>query len=333
MKKDIQISGLNLDIDTSVQEICKVSNSSSSNSRGILYLIVIISALSLIAVINTSPLNWSKVRLESVTDSVKYYQGKICSIITNNTLYDTCCSKCSTENFIKEKNKPCISSYYKDKLDFFIKKKEFEERNRIENFRTIRTPLFGSSFDVNNLIIIAGLALTLLLIILKFTLKRETNNLRIALNAITERYPDNANFSYFEPYIKDKNNEGLDKVKILSQINFTRRQHHYNFLSMNEILTKPPLKLDTDKESLLDDVLKYIFYFPFFVYLIIIANDLATINEGLAISKPNTYIGFIIGFISCYWLLILCYKCTLQEKKILSTFTNFKENNYKYIQK
>ncbi len=151
-------------------------------------------------------------------------------------------------------------------------------------------PVLGNMFDVNNLGLISGMSFIILLIVLRLTLRREKNNLKIALKSISERYTDNMiggdyeNFMPFILYSKDgmemMNNEAARKI------NYTRRKHHYNFLSMNEVFNLPSLDVadnELQNTTLGRIISRHLFYFPYLIYLVIYINDLLTWKRDLII--------------------------------------------------
>jgi hypothetical protein len=324
MKSDsIQIRGLDLNIDKAVITQCKAFNSSSGATRSILYVFIIINVLSLIAVINTHKGNWSIARINSATSSLRD------SVI-----------RMSNKEFQSEADSIGLSIHIdnlKSKIFSLIK-------NRIENIQTVKVPLLGNSFDIDNLGLISGISFIILLIVLRFTLIREKNNGRIALQSISERYFD----TIVEKQLQE---EGIPKVRILfnsktnkteeipsdddikREINKIRRQHHYNFLSMNEIFNLPHLEISENKiqNSVSGKIISdYLFYFPFYVYTLIFINDLITFNNGLEVAPIHTPLSSLIS--ACCLIIIsnLCLECSHQKRLIGKLFDSFYKNNYQY---
>jgi hypothetical protein len=292
------IKGLDLKIDGSIQKICEVSNDTSSSTRSILYILVLVNILSLIAIINTRPRNWSVTRLNDVGDSIRMPRAD--SIRTNS---------------FKLKEASLI-------------------RNKVENSQTVRIPILGNTFDVNDLNSVAGVTFLILLFILRFTIMREINNLKIALQSISERYPDTANKDDFQVYLKgrSKQGQGIKKKDILTQINFTRRKHHYNFLSMNEIFTLPPLEIDEGKKinRVFVWAANHIYWLPSVIYFFILLNDISTVKIGLDISRLNTFIGLFVGLFCTILIAFLCHRCATQKIILNNLYQHFSMNRYKY---
>jgi hypothetical protein len=161
---------------------------------------------------------------------------------------------------------------------------------------------------------------------------REINNLKIALQAISERYSDDSNKDFFQLYIEKQKTASITEEAILKEINFIRRKHHYNFLSMNEIFTLPPLEVD-DKERksyFLNWIVNKIYWFPLIIYVLILLNDILTFDIGWKLHPINTSIGLLIAFICLVALKILCKRCANQKKIINNLYSTFKERGYRY---
>src|SRR3569833_2024690 len=70
----IDIKGIDLKIDPSVQKICEAYNSSSGSTRSVLYILMLINVLSFVAVLNTHRGNWLSSRINSKQDSISKYE-------------------------------------------------------------------------------------------------------------------------------------------------------------------------------------------------------------------------------------------------------------------
>ncbi len=166
--------------------------------------------------------------------------------------------------------------------------------------------------------------------ILRFTLAREKNNLRIALKSVSERYVNDS----IEKEFKDD----LDKfedilTQVIIEINKKRRKYHYNFLSMNEIFNLPPLEVSDNtfqKTFLGEQVNKNLFYFPFVIYLIIFVNDFATVSNGFTNFSTKVLSSEAVGYFCLCGISYLCRYCSFQKRLVCNLFTDFYLNDYKY---
>jgi hypothetical protein len=116
-------------------------------------------------------------------------------------------------------------------------------RTYVENTFMIRVPFFGFTFDVNDLGILGGLALLILLTILRFCLSREINNLEL---------------SFLEASGKP-----LRKF--------------YHLLAMRQVLTVPQTDRYRPKGFLLS-IPKVLCFLPFAVHLAVTIHDLLTMG-------------------------------------------------------
>jgi len=307
MSKDL-IKGLNLYIDEAIHELCKVSNNASSNTRSVLYFIIVINILSLIAVLNTNRGNWINDRIDKSKKEIAKYRNK----------------------FKETSDSSYLDSVYYNRLYL-----EYHTKSKVENYHVVKLPIFGYLFDINDLGIVAGVTLVLLLIVLRFTIIREGSNLHIALHSITERYPPTANLKRFEKFIAEKSNDEQAGTNLLSEINLTRRAHHYNFLSMNEIFNFPPVKSKTTPNSKTasrkSKIAASIFWFPAVSYTVIFLNDLLTMDIGTHIQELHTLLNFSITVIFFFIIWWLCWRCVYQEGVISKLYIDFYNNGYSYL--
>ena len=181
------------------------------------------------------------------------------------------------------------------------------------------------------------------MVVLRFTLAREMNNLRIAFNSITERYPNDADQDDFKEYIKlplstaqhgvvrlPQNND-IDPV--LTDINFVRRRYHYNFLSMNEIFNVPYLDTssNTFQEGALGKTINLrLFYFAIVTYSYVMLNFFCNLPSILAVRPRHTFIIGVICVICYIYVMQLCRTCTDQKMAIAKLFKDFWSDGYTY---
>ena len=302
----IHIQGLDLQTDPTVIEICKTSNSTSSSTRSVLYVLVIVNILALITAINTWPLNWTDARISKLENDFATLPA-----------------------MIKQAGNSSTAKSITDKLKMDSILWQFYKRFDIENYHNIKIPILGNAFDVNNLSLIAGMTFVVLLIVLRFTLGRELVNLRLALNSITNRYPDYANKDQFKNSVAD-----YDWPDVMPSINRVRRLHHYNSLSMNEIFNLPPLEISSNRvqNRFSGRALMYMFYFPSVIYASIFANDIATIGKALEENSGETVAFMLLSVLFLSIIILLSIKCTTLKRKIYQSYVEFKNNHYRYVQ-
>lgn len=312
---EIDIKGIKLEIDKDVNEICETSNSTSSSTRSVMYILAIACILSFIATLNNRSETWPNSRMNKLNEQIVSLE-------------------LSLNRAKKEKQDSSIQQSLQDSIDFRKKLVEISERNRVENFQTVKMPILGNAFDVNNLGTISGITLFILLAILFFTIKREINNLRIAFRSITERYQDNSDEKLFE--IQNEKKEDKDFIRErLNKINYVRRKHHYNFLSMNEVFNLPPSSIKDEKilkdniKNFLFSPVNYVFFIPSVAYFFILRNDIRTYEFGYRWNHTLTNESIFISLVAFFAILYFSFICTVQKYRLYAAYEKFKNNNYK----
>jgi len=316
------IRGLDLHLDPSIEKVCEVSNATSSSTRSVLYVLLLVSILAIIATINSYNwgfiTNWTSTRMARNESAIE-------------SILDTMIASHGTRQNYAD------SLYNAYGLEQRKKRLENNIRNEMDNVHMVKIPILGNAFDINDLGLIGGIAIFVMMFILRFTLTREASNLKIALQSITERYPDNANSNLFDDFIETATSAKTKETTFtewLASINHTRRQHHYNFLSMNEIFTIPPLEVEEGKQELRtgQKLVKNLFWFPAVIYILVVANDILSVPDGWAISKSNT--ALLLGSEALFLFLIVraSHKCTRIKEMIHCLYSDFKSNGYRYTE-
>jgi len=177
------------------------------------------------------------------------------------------------------------SEYVKEKLGFVPSNeddKRYQEfyaavsRAYVENAFTIRVPFFGFSFDVNDLGLLGGLGFTVILILLRFSIRSEIISLRLSFKAVeAEARKDPTQFALF-----------------------------YDLLAMRQVLTMPHVE-DPEKEwvshrpLVLQVVYKWLCFVPAVVYTLVAFHDFSTLDIGDVLDHGRTQwlIGYTIFFL------------------------------------
>jgi hypothetical protein len=327
--QDIAITGLNLDIDPAIHTICAASNGSSNGTRSVLYLLTLVNILAITALINSYQFtrfsNWNSARVKKNLAFIAQHFSELDSL---RQLSGTDTTTGRPRNTV---------SYYDSMVEAFnfdIQKKRLEQniRHEMENGNQVKVPILGNYFDINDLGLVGGLSFLILMIIMSFMLSREANNLRLALRAINDRYIDEADEDGFADYIKKfiTKNPAADPRDVLAKINQTRRQHHYNFLSMNEIYNLPPLEINPRTFRLhgLKKWMMKMFWLPLLVYLLIFANDISSYASGYEISAGNTVLLLSAEALFTFFLFFAATRCTKLKRDIYVLYSRFKKNEY-----
>ncbi len=161
--------------------------------------------------------------------------------------------------------------------DFIVDSKIGDlEDSWVENFLLVRIPFFGVSFDINDLGVIGGFAMSIVVFLLFLGLSREKSNLDFVFNHIRECYPSEKQTFFF------------------------------NYLAMSQILTIPPI--GSIKKWV--TISAKIFYFlPVFVYSLIWVHDLYSLKKGLEISTTNTAVSTSVSSLFLLLIVFFSYSC------------------------
>jgi hypothetical protein len=130
-----------------------------------------------------------------------------------------------------------------------------------ESAYMIRVPFFGATFDMNDIGIVGGAGFIVILLLLRYSLARELYNLRLSFS--------------------------------LAESHGTLRDA-YNFLSMRQVLTTPPIQ-GRRRSKLLVAIPQLLCVLPILVYSGIITHDFATFTIGTAISSPHTIVLYCVN--------------------------------------
>lgn len=159
---------------------------------------------------------------------------------------------------------------------------------RAEQVGRIQVPVLGISIDVNDVGMLGGFSLTVLLIWANYSLWHHNNNLRLALDFATE---------VGEKDLKDGRNRLL--------------YHTYQNLAMSQVLTIPP-RPKTKRiggpgflKTTLRSVSKLLYVLPLFVQAAIVWHDWGTKEIGNMINPEATRTVLITGRVFLALILVL----------------------------
>jgi len=341
----IDIKGFDLRTDGAIQETCRVANESTGLTRSVLYAIVFTSVLSIIALWNSRQESWLNLRIKYISDQKALAidslldSARTVAMIKCQFVDDTCCRE--TMAMAKFEH-----GYKKLRYRIIDLQMQLDKLLKVEaeNSTRFHIPVFGTSTDVNDLGITAGMALSILMFILLFTLGREYNNLKIAFLSITERYADDCDTKYFkeqfdEISLRDKPVEFTEVSQIeqynekltsfIKAINYTRRKHHYNYLSMNEIFTLPTLS-NNYKPSAIRKLSTYVIWLsPLIAQATIFLFDLQTRKAGMDLNSDATIRALILDAVFLVFISFTTYACVRKKFEFSLLWDNFYINQYK----
>lgn len=132
-------------------------------------------------------------------------------------------------------------------------------RTYVDSTYVIRVPFFGFRVDCNDLGVLGGLAFVVLLVMLRFNISREVDNLKVSFKAAVE-------------------NDNLDEF--------------YTLLAMRQVFTVPPSSGAINRTSFLVWVPKLFCFAPLAVHTAVSAHDVLTMTIGETLSSLHTFILF-----------------------------------------
>ncbi len=260
---------------------------SSKRTRIVLLALVMASVLALSGFLNSFKHGWASQRLQRIIDPNSNYSQKY--------LYTDSAGQKSKHGDAKA-TAPSInadsSNIREVSQKYSLQKNTREDQYRslydafihsfIENTFTIRVPFFGINFDVNDLGLLGGLALSVILFLLRYSLARELDNLTFSF-----RLSENENA--LQPF--------------------------YHLLAMRQVLTIPPRTGNEDVKRL-NFIPKILLFFPLFVQTAVTLYDAYTMPVGFQISRAHSIFNFIFNLLFGMLLLWLTLECLNVWKKI-----------------
>lgn len=217
------------------------TSEASRRTRHVIIVLVATSVLALSGFLNSMPYNWNLQRFQRVANLASCYLDDKQIIVPRGSMR---------------------AEQYKLLYDAFAK-------SFVENTYTIHVPFFGIKFDVNDLGPLSGVAFSVILLIFKYCLTRENENLILS-------------FREFE--------------------NTSELRTFYKLLSMQQVLTIPPLPQKREV-AFLNLVPQLLAFLPLLVYTVVMVHDFATSDIGEGISSAHTVILLLVN--SAFWLIVL----------------------------
>jgi hypothetical protein len=225
----------------SIEDYLEASSEASKRTRVIMVSIVVASVLTFAGFLNSLEQNWMLQRVQaSALPNSPYVKRKFPNISDPEIM------KKDQEVFYSA----LVNSY-------------------VNNTYTIRVPFFGITFDVNDLGLIGGISFIVLLLLFRFSLVRELDNLILSF-------------------------EEAKQVKELPAF--------YNLLAMRQVLTVPPTK-GRESVGVLMFAPKILSFLPLIVLSIVIGHDFMTYDVGAAINVVHTVLLYI--FTAALWAFVM----------------------------
>ena len=221
------------------------------------------------------------VMVSIVVASVLTFAGFLNSLSNNWMLQRVQAAAVKDSDYVKKKfpnvaNNPADLEadrqvFYKSLMDSYV-----------SNTFTIKVLFFGITFDVNDLGLIGGVSFIILLLLFRFSLGRELDNLVLS----------------FEEAKKDK-----------------ELPTFYNLLAMRQVLTVPPTA-GRESVALIMVIPKLLSFLPLIVLTVVIAHDFMTYDLGAAINPLHTVLLYISTAALWAFVCIVTISCLIVWLKI-----------------
>jgi hypothetical protein len=169
----------------------------------------------------------------------------------------------------------------KDAKEFLLARKQNLQRMADDNYAHLKVPIIGVACNVNDIGLVGGFVLVVLLLVLRFALMREKAN------------------------IKRTFEEAVTRGCLVET---------YTLLSMSQVLTVPPGgAANSRSDRLWNHVHKWLFVLPAIALGSALLVDVDTIDAGWVISPKNTLVELIGGGFFLVCVLFLTYSCFVQS--------------------
>jgi hypothetical protein len=160
---------------------------------------------------------------------------------------------------------------------------------------SVRIPIIGVSFDINDLGAVVGLSFLFLLLLLLASTYREHENLYLCLWKV-ERALDSSRKSKGRPDLGD------------SDVNLL-----YHSLAMAQVFANPPT-LARWRRNRLYSLPYFIFFLPLVPEGLIFQNDLSTTQIAKQLSQPATLVSLCIQALAIVLCLVIAVFCVIYER-------------------
>lgn len=231
------------------QDHLATAGDAAKRTRTVTIVLVVASVLTFVGWLNSLPDGWIAKRLKTLSTAGIALNKPPDAILDADDI--------DSLAYLKEKIGP-MPTRYKDNEEteeYKHYKEQYKElyiamvRTYVDNTFTIKVPFFGIGFDINYLGLLSGLGFVIILILFRFTITRELENLKLSLEEARKR---------------------------------TSLWEFYHLLAMRQVLTIPPMetkeqsKFRTFIQAFSVFIPKVICFLPLLVYAAVTWNDMRT---------------------------------------------------------
>ncbi len=264
-----------------IEDYLEASSDASARSRNMVLLLMVASILAFAGLLNSLQNQWMAERIERLGDPKGEY--------TQSWLgaYPAAKNYKSPEDYSK-----AVDLYEKRYLDFC----NSIQKAYVDNSLTIRVPVLGFSFDVNDLALLSGIGFIVILSCYRFFLSREIDNIRVSF--------------------AEAKSEGLNKL-----------EEFYRLLAMRQVFTVP-IGQYINRTPFLRLVPKAISWLPLLVLLAVMGNDAQTLWVAHELGWSHFLVNFSCTLACALILFFLCLSVTVR----LLRMDRIWENCWLYIE-
>jgi len=249
------------------KDYVEATTDAAKRTRTVTIILVVASVLVAIGYYNSLQWSWARHRVKRAYS--QQYKENIKRFIDPEGKLDL------TTEGLKEKT---LVDKYQD--DF----QTATARSYVENIRFVRAPFFGIAFDVNDLGIIGGLALIIILLLMRYSLSREIKNLNVAFREAVHH----------------------DQLSLF-----------YHALAMRQVFTVPHMKGE-DHNRLLATSPKFICVLPIVVFTLGVAYDYYSILIAGQYSFKEVFVWLLLETAWLIIIVVLSLKCWERQSHINS---------------
>ena len=281
------------------QDYLDAAGEAAKRTRTVTIVLVVASVLTFVGVLDSLPNGWIAKRLKTLskagvalnkasdswdaedTRALSYLQEKLGPIPKRYENADAQKQNLETDQYKQYKDQ------YKELYVAMV-------RTYADNTFTIRVPFFGIGFDINYLGLLSGLGFVIILILFRFSITRELDNVKLSFQVAKRR---------------------------------TALWEFYHLLAMRQVLTIPPMDPEGQFKFwsfIVALIPKLICFLPFLVYALLTWNDIRTsrqIGENISKALTNSTLYSDYGFLALILLFtIACYRRWARVDKVWNDY-------------
>ncbi|MDX6693255.1 MAG: hypothetical protein QOF02_858 [Blastocatellia bacterium] len=188
------------------------------------------------------------------------------------------------------------------------------EENRTDKVILVNVPFFGNVFDVNALALWGGVTFTVILMLLKFSLWREYNNLRLTFK---EAKSEHRRFCYrslameqvftVPPALTQTDPKPERRImRVFSALFLQQPKPKLKSRVWNALSALPPTQADLKPKGI---IVRLLYFPPLLIQVAVIANDFKTLDIGKMVSTSLATISIAVSLFLFLSILVLTIRC------------------------